>query len=80
MLTASDFYATNEFMTKIEINEFGILNKDNKEKLTKHFKTVKDYNKDLYENFEYYQSFPWEKLTERNASNLNVLRQNLLLN
>lgn len=77
LLTASDFYATNEFMTKIEINEFGILNKDDKEKLTKHFKTVKDYNKDLYENFEYYQSFPWEKLTERNASNLNVLRQKL---
>ena len=37
----------------------------------------RDYNKDLYENFEYYQSFPWEKLTERNASNLNVLRQKL---
>lgn len=77
LLTASDFYATNEFMTKIEINEFGILNEDEKKKLTEHFKTVKYYNKDLYENFEYYQSFPWEKLTERNASNLNFLRQKL---
>ncbi|MBP8994087.1 MAG: CRISPR-associated helicase Cas3' [Bacteroidales bacterium] len=77
LLTASDFYATNEFMTNIEINEFGILNKDEREKLTKSFKTVKYYNKDLYENFVCYQSFPLEKLTERNASNLNLLRQKL---
>ncbi len=79
LLTASDFYATNEFMTKIEINEFGILNKDEKEKLTKRFKTVKSYNKDLYEDFEYYQSFHWEKLTERNDLNLNILRQKLTI-
>lgn len=77
LLTASDFYATNEFMTKIEINEFGILSKPEKEKLIERFKTVRPYNKDLYSNLEYYQSFPFEKLTERNNQNLNILRQKL---
>lgn len=77
LLTASDFYATNEFMTKIEIKDFGVLNKPEKEKLIKRFKTVKSYNKDLYEKLEHYQSIPFEKLTERNNQNLNILRQKI---
>jgi len=77
LLTASDFYATNEFMTKIEINEFGILSKPEKEKLIERFKTVKPYNKDLYAKLEHYQSISFEKLTERNNQNLNILRQKL---
>lgn len=77
LLTASDFYATNEFMTKIEVNEFGILSKDEKEKLIERFKTVKPYNEDLYAKLEHYQSIPFEKLTERNNQNLNILRQKL---
>jgi CRISPR-associated endonuclease/helicase Cas3 len=77
LLTASDFYATNEFMTKIEVTEFGILSKPEKEKLIERFKTVKPYNKDLYAKLEHYQSIPFEKLTERNNQNLNILRQKL---
>ena len=77
LLTASDFYATNEFMTKIEIDEFGTLSKPEKEKLIERFKTVKPYNKDLYEKLEHYQSIPFEKLAERNNQNLNILRQKL---
>ena len=77
LLTASDFYATNEFMTKIEVNEFGILSKPEKEKLIERFKTVKPYNKDLYAKLEHYQSIPFEKLAERNNQNLNILRQKL---
>lgn len=77
LLTASDFYATNEFMTNIEINEFGILSNNEKEKLIQCFKTVKPYNKDLYAKLEHYNSFPFEKLTERNNKNLNILRQKL---
>lgn len=77
LLTASDFYATNEFMTKIGINEFGILSKPEKEKLIERFKTVKPYNKDLYSKLEHYQSIPFEKLNERNNQNLNILRQKL---
>jgi CRISPR-associated endonuclease/helicase Cas3 len=77
LLTASDFYATNEFMTKIKINEFGILSKPEKESLIERFKTVKPYNKDLYAKLEHYQSIPFEELTERNIQNLNILRQKL---
>lgn len=77
LLTASDFYATSEFMTKIEINEFGILSKSEKEKLIERFKTVKPYNKDLYAKLEHYYSIPFEKLTNRNNQNLNILRQKL---
>lgn len=77
LLTASDFYATNEFMTKIEINEFGVLNKPEKEKLIERFKTVKSYNKDLYAKLAHYQTIPFEELTERNNQNLNILRQKL---
>lgn len=77
LLTASDFYATNEFMTKIKINEFGILSKPEKENLIDRFKTVKPYNKDLYANLEHYLSIPFKKLTERNNQNLNTLRQKL---
>lgn len=77
LLTASDFYATSEFMTKIKVNEFGILSRKEKEILIERFKTVKPYNKDLYSNLEHYQSIPFEKLTERNNQNLNILRQKL---
>ena len=77
LLTASDFYATNEFMTKIKVNEFGTLNSEEKKELIERFKTVKSYNKDLYSNLEHYQSFPFEKLSERNNHNLNILRQKL---
>ncbi len=77
LLTASDFYATNEFMTKIKVNEFGILSTKEKGILIERFRTVKPYNKDLYSNLEYYQSFPFEKLMERNNRNLNILRQKL---
>ncbi|MDP3912192.1 MAG: CRISPR-associated helicase Cas3' [Bacteroidota bacterium] len=77
LLTASDFYATNEFMTKIKVNEFGTLSNEEKKKLIERFKTVKPYNKDLYSNLEHYHSFPFEKLSERNNQNLNFLRQKL---
>lgn len=77
LLTASDFYATSEFMTKIKINQFGILSKPEIEKLIEQFKTVKHYNKDLYAKLRHYQSIPFEKLTERNNKNLNILRQKL---
>jgi CRISPR-associated endonuclease/helicase Cas3 len=77
LLTASDFYASNEFMTKIGVTEFGVLSEPEKESLIERFKTVKPYNSDLYSKLEYYQLIPFEKLTERNNQNLNILRQKL---
>jgi CRISPR-associated endonuclease/helicase Cas3 len=77
LLTASDFYATNEFMSKIKIDEFGILNKEEKKRLIDRFRIVKSYNKDLYSNFEHYLSFPFVQLNKRSNQNLNILRQKL---
>lgn len=77
LLTASDFYATSTFMTKIEVNEFGILSKTEKEILIERFRNVKPYNKDLYAKLEYYETYPFEKLNERKNQNLNILRQKL---
>jgi CRISPR-associated endonuclease/helicase Cas3 len=64
-------------MTKIEINEFGILSKPEKEILIERFKTVKSYNKDLYAKLEHYQTIPFKELSGRNNQNLNILRQKL---
>jgi CRISPR-associated endonuclease/helicase Cas3 len=77
LLTASDFYATSEFMTKVKIDEFGILNKEEKARLIDKFRSVKSYNKDLYSKLEHYRSFPFDHLNERSNQNLNILRQKL---
>lgn len=77
LLTASDFYATNEFMLKVRIDEFGILSKEGKERLIDKFRSVKPYNKDLYSKLEHYRSFPFDLLNERSNQNLNILRQKL---
>ncbi|MCE5173986.1 MAG: CRISPR-associated helicase Cas3' [Bacteroidales bacterium] len=77
LLTASDFYATNEFMSKIKIDEFGVLTPDEKERLIEKFRSVKPYNKDLYSKLEHYHLYPFEQLIERNNQNLNILRQKL---
>lgn len=77
LLTASDFYATNEFMTNEKIEEFGVLCKEEKESLINRFRSIKSYNKDLYAKLEFYHSFPFDQLNERNNQNLNILRQKL---
>ncbi|MDY0215754.1 MAG: CRISPR-associated helicase Cas3' [Bacteroidales bacterium] len=77
LLTASDFYATNEYMNSLEINEFGLLSSEKKNQIEYSFKSVKPYNHDLYAQFDFYKSFPFENLQERSALNLNILRQKL---
>lgn len=77
LLTASDFYATNEFMSKIRIDEFGILNKEEKDRLIDKFRSVKPYNKDLYSKLEHYRFYQFDQLNERKNQNLNILRQKL---
>jgi len=77
LLTASDFYATNEFMSKVKINEFGTFGLGEKESMIERFRKVKSYNKDLYSNLAHYQGIPFETLNDRNNQNLNILRQKL---
>lgn len=77
LLTASDFYATNEYMNRIKVDDFGVFDSETKNQLSDKFKTIKSYNSDLYSRFDYYTTVPFENLQERNAINLNILRQKL---
>ncbi len=77
LLTACDYYATNEYMADMVVDDFGILTSDLKEKIISNFKSEKDYNKDLFANFESYLERPFSELQEQSKANLNLLRQKL---
>lgn len=77
LLTACDYYATNEYMAGMVVDDFGILTPDLKEKIISNFKSEKDYNKDLIANFESYLDRPFSELQKQSKTNLNLLRQKL---
>ena len=79
LLTASDYYATNEFMGDMPVKDFGIIDEELKKQLLKNFISNKDadYNGKLYEKFEDYKALKFEDLQERNNKNLNLLRQKM---
>jgi len=77
LLTASDFYATNEFMAGLRVSEFGLIDSSLKLQVKSKFWSVKSYNADLQDNFDYFLNEPFEKLQLRNSENLNLLRQKL---
>ena len=77
LLTASDYYATNEYMADIKVNDFGIIDKALRDKISDNFKTKLPYNEDLFINIEKYQNKPLSELQEVSKKNLNFLRQKL---
>ncbi|WP_026474894.1 CRISPR-associated helicase/endonuclease Cas3 [Alkaliflexus imshenetskii] len=77
LLTACDYYATNDYMADMQVDDFGVLNNELKEKITTNFYSTKSYNKELFERFEEFQNKPFTELQERNRANLNFLRQKL---
>lgn len=77
LLTASDFYATNEYMNRLNVDDFGVFDSETKNQLSEKFKRIKFYNTDLFSRFAYYTSVTFDSLQERNAINLNILRQKL---
>jgi CRISPR-associated endonuclease/helicase Cas3 len=77
LLTASDFYATNEYLNDIKVDDFGVFESETKIRLSNKFKTIKAYNSDLYSRFDYYTTVSFDSLQKRNALNLNILRQKL---
>ncbi|WP_461634307.1 CRISPR-associated helicase Cas3' [Labilibaculum euxinus] len=77
LLTACDYYATNEYMANIVVDDFGILTPELKQKIYENFKTKKSYNKDLFEKFKEYEDMPFSALKEQSNANLNCLRQKL---
>lgn len=77
LLTASDYYATNSYLTGIDISNFGLISNDLRAKITNSFRSVKSYNESLFRNFHYFANLSFDKLNERNSNNLNLLRQKL---
>jgi CRISPR-associated endonuclease/helicase Cas3 len=77
LLTACDYYATNDYMADMKVDDFGVLNKELKEKIITNFSSKKFYNTELFEKFDEFQNKPFTELQERNKANLNFLRQKL---
>ena len=77
LLTACDYYATNEYMADMRVDEFGILDENLKQQIVSNFASLQPYNRELVENIEHYNTMPFSLLKERNRQNLNRLRQKL---
>ncbi len=77
LLTASDYYATNEYMADIKVEDFGLIDDGLRTKIRQNFRTKKLYNKDLFLRFEDFQNKPFGELQEKSGANLNYLRQKL---
>jgi CRISPR-associated endonuclease/helicase Cas3 len=77
LLTASDYYATGDYMSGMKVNQFGLISKDLKDKIDYNFKALKSYNKELFKNFDQYLRLNFDQLQEKSGDNLNSLRQKL---
>ncbi len=76
LLTASDYYATNEFMVNISCDDFGIIDESLRNKIIRGVSEI-SYNKEMYSKFDYYNSLNLTELNEFSNTNLNLLRQKL---
>ena len=77
LLTASDYYATNEYMADIKVHDFGLIDDELRVKIRQNFRTKKFYNRDLFLRFKEIQNKPFNELQEKSEANLNCLRQKL---
>ena len=77
LLTASDYYATNEYMADIKVDDFGLIDDDLRTKILHNFRTKKSYNKELFLRFKEILNKPFNELQDKSEANLNYLRQKL---
>lgn len=79
VLTASDYYATNDFMGDMPVNDFGLIDDNFKDKLFDDFSENEKapYNGELLKNITYYNQLDFSELQSRNNENLNQLRQKM---
>ncbi|MCD4697573.1 MAG: CRISPR-associated helicase Cas3', partial [Bacteroidales bacterium] len=82
LLTASDYYATSDYMNDLKFNteeDFGLITVDLKKRIFHHFKNNKEtnYNGELIRNPDKYLSANIDDLREISNKNLNFLRQKL---
>lgn len=76
LLTASDYLATNEYMTGQKIEDFGVLSQQRIKEIFNNIQTHKSYNKKSYENLSNYE---FVKPLVLSNSNLNILRQEMAI-
>ncbi|MCL5266788.1 MAG: CRISPR-associated helicase Cas3' [Bacteroidetes bacterium] len=76
LLTAADYYATNEFMLGIRCEDFGVLDDGLRNKIYNGAFSI-SYNHDLLKNRAKYQAEQFEVLPLVSNGNLNKLRQQL---
>ena len=76
LLTASDYYATNEFMVNISCDDFGIIDESLREKIIRGVSEI-SYNKEMYAKLDYYNTLSFTEINEFSNTNLNLLRQKL---
>lgn len=61
LLTATDYYATNHYKSKLkkfyDLNDFGIINNSLRKKMKENFIEI-EYNKSLFYNTSYYLKYP----------------------
>lgn len=80
LLTASDYYATNHYKSKLkkfyDLNDFGIINNSLRKKMKENFIEI-EYNKSLFYNTSYYIKYPLKNLQKSSFKNLCMLRQKL---
>ena len=79
LLTASDYYATNDFMQDMPVDDFGLMGTDFKKQLFENFTNNEKtpYNSDLIRRLDHYYTLDFANLQERNNKNLNQLRQKM---
>ena len=80
LLTASDYYATTEYMNDIEYiskEDFGLLTDSKKENIRNNFEALKKYNGELVTKTGYFLNYSLDLLQAKSFDNLNILRQKL---
>lgn len=77
LLTASDYYATGDYMSNMRIKHFGLIDKNLQKSIETNFKSLKEYNIDLFKNFDKYVNLNFDQVQDKSNSNLNKLRQKL---
>jgi CRISPR-associated endonuclease/helicase Cas3 len=82
LLTASDYYATSDYMTDLKLDsreDFGLITDELKKRIFEYFENNEKakYNGELIRNHQKYLSKNIDELKEKSNANLNFLRQKL---
>lgn len=79
LLTACDYYATNEYLTGIKISNFGLIHDELRRKIIESFWATKEHNKELKAKFQFFRNKKFDDIDiqKTNKKGLNILRQKI---